>query len=590
MSLRSEFAHAIASGQTAICIKTDEQPDAIRAMLEMCRKYAWKAQVWDRVRGLRKEGAPGSRDKSAQTLDTPNVAAMLQEVLKAPGEENNGRPVPLVTFVRNFNLALAVSRPDEIISVVQHLVEDGKASLKFLVAINTPDDKLPSHLSPLFYTINHELPDEKELGEILDGIDRDDGGGEKLSDDERRTVVKAALGLNRLQAEGAFSMSLQQHGVVRPDVVWRYKVNVINEEGLLTIYEGGERFEDVGGLDGAKEFMVDLLNYDEFDRDDPNVRARGVVFLGGPGTGKSLVVKCLGNETGRPVVMIDVGRLMGGHVGDTEASTRKMFRILKRLAPCLAIIDEFGKQMPSTTDKSHDSGVSARLAGEFLTQMQDTKEDVFYAFTENSIEHMDRGFTRAERIDAIFYVGLPAPEQRAQIWKIYFQKFFPEQLKNKAYPRHLELDVGKLLQQYRNLKRSDPGWAHKFAPALMCVPDGPKREKFLSEIEEEDTQLRAALDDALVNDVDWTPAEICSCVRLMRRLKRTLGETQNLIGHVAKGDAGRIAKIEKWCSANGALDAETGELFSLTLEKQSGEIPSGKRARRRVRRIQESEE
>ena len=101
-----------------------------------------------------------------------------------------------------------------------------------------------------------------------------------------------------------------------PDVLWELKAQTLKKSGLLTLHRGGESFADLGGLEALKSFCTRTLRPGR--RSD--VRARGVLLLGPPGTGKSAVAKALGNETGRPTLFLDVGSLMGSLIGQTECA------------------------------------------------------------------------------------------------------------------------------------------------------------------------------------------------------------------------------------------------------------------------------
>ena len=75
---------------------------------------------------------------------------------------------------------------------------------------------------------------------------------------------------------------------------------------------------------------------------DPLRRPRGVMLLSPFGCGKSQFAKSLGNETGRPTLILDVGSLMGSLVGSIEANIRRALKIIDAMAPCVCLID-FGR-------------------------------------------------------------------------------------------------------------------------------------------------------------------------------------------------------------------------------------------------------
>jgi SpoVK/Ycf46/Vps4 family AAA+-type ATPase len=232
--------------------------------------------------------------------------------------------------------------------------------------------------------------------------------------------------LSRFEAEGAFSLSLVRHSRLAPEAVWELKVQALQKSGLLSLHRGKETFGDLGGLDALKAFCMQAL------RARPPgsaVTPRGILLLGVPGTGKSAFAKSLGNQTGRPTLVLDVGALMGSLVGQTEQNIRSALRIADAMAPCLLFLDEVEKALAGATSSGvTDSGVSARLFGSLLTWMSDHESDVFVVTTSNNISALPPEFGRAERFDAVYFLDLPSKAERQAIWRIYLAKFaIPDQ-------------------------------------------------------------------------------------------------------------------------------------------------------------------
>jgi SpoVK/Ycf46/Vps4 family AAA+-type ATPase len=149
-----------------------------------------------------------------------------------------------------------------------------------------------------------------------------------------------------------------------------------------------------------------------------------VCLLSPPGCGKSQFSKALGNETGRPTLVLDVGTLMGSLVGQTEQQTRQALRIADAMAPCVLTIDEVEKALAGAGGSGQsDSGVSSRMFGTLLTWLNDHESDVFVVCTCNDISKLPPEFTRAERFDGVFFVDLPTRAQRDAIWRLYLERF-----------------------------------------------------------------------------------------------------------------------------------------------------------------------
>src|SRR5262249_8110594 len=144
------------------------------------------------------------------------------------------------------------------------------------------------------------------------------------------------------------------------------------------------------------------------------VRPRGVLLLGVSGTGKSAFAKALGNETGRPTLVLDVGSLMASLVGASEANLRQALRIADAMAPAIIFVDEIEKAL-SGVGSQGDSGVSSRLFGNLLSWLADHESDVFFIGTSNDISKLPPEFTRAERFDGVFFIDLPNATEKEAI-------------------------------------------------------------------------------------------------------------------------------------------------------------------------------
>jgi SpoVK/Ycf46/Vps4 family AAA+-type ATPase len=209
---------------------------------------------------------------------------------------------------------------------------------------------------------------------------------------------------------------------VRPDTIWQLKSQALKKSGLLQLHRGTESFDGLGGLDALKSFCLRAIRRQ--GSPDPLKRPRGVMLLSPPGCGKSQFAKSLGNETGRPTLILDVGSLMGSLVGQSEERTRRALKIADAMAPCVVMVDEVEKGLSGVGSSGlTDSGVSARMFGSLLTWLNDHTSDVFVVCTCNDISRLPPEFSRAERFDGVFFVDLPTAEQRWAIWDIYLRLF-----------------------------------------------------------------------------------------------------------------------------------------------------------------------
>jgi SpoVK/Ycf46/Vps4 family AAA+-type ATPase len=293
----------------------------------------------------------------------------------------------------------------------------GKQQRTFLVVL-APVVQIPVELEKLFVVLEHPLPDREALERIARELTSDSPEDLPQGEDLHR-VLEAAAGLTRYEAEGAFALSLTRHNAFQPQTIWEIKAGTLKKNNLLTLHRGGKSFEDLGGLFSLKEFCCRALRP---ARPVRPVQAKGVLLLGVPGTGKSAFARALGNETGRPTLILDLGSLYGSLVGATEANIRQALRIVDAMSPAVVFLDEIEKGL-SGIGSNGDSGVSTRLFGTLLTWLSDRTSDTFVIGTCNDISKLPPEFSRSERWDAVYFLDLPNTAEREAIWRLYRTRY-----------------------------------------------------------------------------------------------------------------------------------------------------------------------
>jgi SpoVK/Ycf46/Vps4 family AAA+-type ATPase len=154
---------------------------------------------------------------------------------------------------------------------------------------------------------------------------------------------------------------------------------------------------------------------------------RGLLLVGIQGTGKSLTAKAIAHHWHLPLLRLDVGRLFGGLVGESESRTRQMTNLAEALAPCILWIDEIDKAFAGAEGKG-DSGTTSRVFGTFITWMAEKKTPVFVVATANNIQSLPPEMLRKGRFDEIFFVGLPNQEEREAIFQVHLSRLRPHNL------------------------------------------------------------------------------------------------------------------------------------------------------------------
>ena len=181
--------------------------------------------------------------------------------------------------------------------------------------------------------------------------------------------------------------------------------------------------DTVGGLENLKKWLTLRskafeLKAKEFGLPEP----KGILLLGVPGCGKSLTAKCIASEWKQPLLKLDIGKVFQAEVGSSENNIRQALSTAEAIAPCVLWIDEIEKGL-STAGGERDGGTNSRVFSTILTWMQERKKPVFVVATANKIESLAPELLRKGRFDEIFFIDLPTPEERYNIFRIHLAKF-----------------------------------------------------------------------------------------------------------------------------------------------------------------------
>ena len=190
----------------------------------------------------------------------------------------------------------------------------------------------------------------------------------------------------------------------------------------------GIRFSDVAGEDEAKESLseiVDYLHNPEKYRQAGASMPKGVLLVGPPGTGKTMLAKAVAGESGVPFFSISGSEFVEMFVGVGASKVRDLFRQAKEKAPCIVFIDE----IDAIGQKRSSSGLGAndereQTLNQLLTEMDGFEDNtgVIILAATNRPESLDPALTRPGRFDRRVPVELPDLQGREAILKVHAKK------------------------------------------------------------------------------------------------------------------------------------------------------------------------
>ena len=309
------------------------------------------------------------------------------------------------------------------------------------IIILSPQVTIPDDLSEVLTVLEFPLPDAREIRQEIDRFLQALGqtsGGQSLDGAVLDELVQSCQGLTIDRIRRVLARSVALHGALQAEdvaLILEEKRQTIRQTQILDFCPTPEAISDIGGLDNLKDWLIRRGgSFGERARNYGLPYPKGLLLVGIQGTGKSLSAKAIAHHWHLPLLRLDVGRLFGGLVGESEARTRQMIQLAEALAPCVLWIDEIDKAFAGA-DGRGDSGTSSRVFGTFITWMAEKSSPVFVVATANNIQTLPPELLRKGRFDEIFFVGLPFREERRSIFEVHLSRLRPQTLQNYALDR-----------------------------------------------------------------------------------------------------------------------------------------------------------
>jgi len=420
-SIKKELELMLTARYPLLYVVSAEEEVVEEVLLEVAQTRKSQIYLWDFARGWSdKEGA----DKGNPMAALARVAKMSGDVgsifvlkdvatLIAPGA--NGQiaagQLPLVREIKNLAREMARDRR--------------------CLVLMSEQLRLPIELREEVTVVDFSLPSIEEISEQVNLLV---GKKLKLADFEKEQLLKACQGLTRCRIARVLAKCLALSGKVDESaiaLIIEEKRQTIRETGILEFISLASLqagLESVGGLDNLKAWVRMRSNsFTDKAREYGLPAPKGLLLAGIQGTGKSLSAKTIAAEWKLPLLRLDVGRLFGGIVGESESRIRQVIRLAEAIAPCVLMIDEIEKSL-SNDQGNGDSGTSRRVFATLLTWMQEKTAPVFIVATANQVELLPAELIRKGRLDELFWVGLPTQLEREQIFKVHLTRLRADRL------------------------------------------------------------------------------------------------------------------------------------------------------------------
>lgn len=406
-----EIQSRLDAQESLLVLQTDDEPRWVEAITKLSEKMNLKLVTWSLSTGLVPSDVTASVEQADHSVNTP--ARFLEAATQISGDH-----LFLAKDIEHF-----LDDP-EVIRRLQDQAQNFQASPVLLIGSQF---QLPAGLSKVCSTIHLPMPDYEELGDCLKKILASLPHTIEISDAFLDRMIKGVIGLTRHQAQRAFSRVLAGRTELGEETLTQLvseKRQLLQGSDLLEFHELDETADDIGGLEGLKDWIQRRVKAFSPEAQKKKVgQPKGVLLLGVQGCGKSLSARVIARQLSFPLIRLDFGNLLQSGRGASESNLREVLRMMDSIAPAVLWIEEIEKGFSGLegSDENRDAAMT-RMFGQFLTWMQEHTAPIFVVATANSIENLPPELLRRGRFDELFFIDLPNFHERKHIFQIHLAK------------------------------------------------------------------------------------------------------------------------------------------------------------------------
>jgi ATP-dependent 26S proteasome regulatory subunit len=413
----AEIESLIKARYELIYVNTFEEVRVTDDIVALAANVKMKLGVWTFASGLKMietttESTKGPEKK--KDLDIDDAAGNPLEIL---------RNIMLTTedtifVLKDYHTFL---KDAEVVRMLKDTLQTMKSAYTPIVIL-APVVQLPIEIENETAVVDYSLPNEEDISNVIDIVVENTGiDAEEIN---REEIIKSCRGLTFMEIENVLSKSIVLARTLDPKTILTEKKQIIRKNGLLEYIDTEETMDNIGGVSNLKEWLSQRrVAFTDKAREFGLPVPKGLILTGIQGCGKSLVCKAASNMMNLPLLKLDMGSVMQSLVGSSEENIRNVLKVASAVAPCILWIDEIEKGLSGVASSNFsDGGTTSRVFAYLLNWLQEKKEPVFVLATANDLTMLSPELLRAGRFDDMFFVDLPSPQERMEIFKIHLAK------------------------------------------------------------------------------------------------------------------------------------------------------------------------
>ena len=328
----------------------------------------------------------------------------IMEMAGKSSSKTNHKEVSRETVLVMKDMHLFFSDKDFIVKLRNMKGEYGDKKLYCPIIITAPVMEFPPELEKIFTVFNFPLMDKEEITKMIYPLIREVEKGKTKDELDAVTssLAGACVGLTEREIRRALAHSLAKNNkkCVSLEDIYNEKLAIIKKTNALDYCEPKHGISDLGGCANFKKWICKVK-----EMLSPEARAygipqpKGAMLVGVPGTSKTVSAEILASYLNVPLLSLDMAKVMGSLVGQSERQIANALRIAQAAAPCVLLIDEAEKGFGGFQSSAQaDAGTLSRTMGQLLAFLAKEDTNVITIMTSNDVNSLPPELTRTGRL------------------------------------------------------------------------------------------------------------------------------------------------------------------------------------------------